>query len=83
MCGIFAYLINGKFTDLSKDYLEIMKDSAQNNKKRGPDNTIDLLINNKIYMMFHRLCINDLSNNGNQPMVLNNCYLIHDDNASL
>jgi len=76
VCGIFAYLSNGKFTNFSKEYLKIMKESAYNNKNRGPDNTLDLYINNKIYMMFHRLCINDLSENGNQPMVLNNCYLI-------
>lgn len=76
MCGIFAYLTNGKFTDFTKDYLKIMKESAQNNRKRGPDNTTDLYINNKIYMMFHRLSINDLSNNGNQPMILNNYYLM-------
>ena len=76
MCGIFAYLTNGKFTEFSENYIKIIKENGMNNNKRGPDNTIDLFINDKIYMMFHRLCINDLSINGNQPMSFKNYYLI-------
>ena len=34
-------------------------------KHRGPDCTKDLLINENIYVVFHRLAINDLSNKGN------------------
>jgi len=34
---------------------------------RGPDNTIDKLVGDdkKLYMLFHRLSINDISEDGN------------------
>ena len=72
MCGIFSFISNN-------NSFEIDVNNITNNlnkiKKRGPDNTQTKLINN-VFFGFHRLSINDLSDAGNQPMELNDCYLI-------
>lgn len=73
MCGIFSYIsknenelvLNDKY--IYNNFLKI--------NNRGPDNTQYLSINN-ISLGFHRLSINDLSDAGNQPMKLNNYFLI-------
>ncbi len=57
MCGIFG-IINSD-TNNNKLYELI--------KHRGPDNTIIKQYPKKYLFCFHRLCINDLSENGNQP----------------
>lgn len=62
MCGIFA--VFGNFSKQQK----IVMNAGQENKKRGPDNCSMLVRNNNLYM-FHRLAINDVSENGNQPMI--------------
>jgi len=69
MCGIFAYL--GKkltITDLAYGFEKI--------KRRGPDNSLIKYINDNIIFGFHRLSINDLSDNGNQPLEMNGMSLI-------
>ena len=76
MCGIFAYLSKGNITEYDEKFINLIQDSANNIQYRGPDNTCRLFVNNRIYMIFHRLSINDLSDNGNQPMNLGNYYLI-------
>ena len=43
--------------------------------KRGPDNT-ECRLENNVFLGFHRLSINDISSAGNQPMALNDYYLI-------
>lgn len=73
MCGIYALIGN-------KDQNETEFNKI---KHRGPDNSqfikiLNLDSNNTI-LGFHRLCINDLSENGNQPMSYigdTNCKLI-------
>ncbi len=63
MCGIFAYL--GKApVDLESVTNEFHKISH-----RGPDNHSFALPKPEIFMGFHRLAINDLSDKGNQPFV--------------
>jgi asparagine synthase (glutamine-hydrolysing) len=59
MCGIFGLLSQ------NEDSFNLQ--NLNNPNHRGPDNTnINNSINN-IYFQFHRLCINDLSDCGNQP----------------
>ena len=72
MCGIFGYItkINKKLNDYDKINLNFL-----NLKNRGPDNTEYKIINN-VFLGFHRLAINDISNNGNQPMEYNDYHLI-------
>ena len=56
MCGIFG-IINSPNNQLSSTI-----------KHRGPDNTTQIIsFDNIYYFCFHRLSINDTSNNGNQP----------------
>ena len=61
MCGIFAYL--GK--SISKNKL---KNNFNTFKIRGPDNSHFISLSNQIFLGFHRLSINDLSKNGDQPL---------------
>ena len=68
MCGIFFYNdVEYTIEDLNY-YLEKLNN-------RGPDNKKILNIENNI-LGFTRLCINDLSENGDQPFYKNGIYLI-------
>ena len=58
MCGIFAYLSQSKISDELK--IELTK-KAMLSKMRGPDNTVSRMVDEYKYLVFHRLCINDLS----------------------
>ena len=66
MCGIFAYISSLKIN--SKKKIEIIKEFMKI-QYRGPDNTKYNMETEKIFFGFHRLSINDLSENGNQPFV--------------
>ena len=68
MCGITAILSD---TSLSDDYINKIKKEFMKIKHRGPDDT-QYYINNNIFVGFHRLSINDLSVNGNQPFIIEN-----------
>ena len=61
MCGIFSYF----GTQFDFDTLKRNFDKIQ---KRGPDNSVIQLINDKFFFGFHRLSINDISEKGNQPI---------------
>ena len=65
MCGIWA-LIKSK-PDLS----QLIINSLNSIKKRGPDSTT-IHIDRNYIVGFHRLAINDLSVNGNQPFYYSN-----------
>ena len=67
MCGIFLY--SG-----SKPNEEIMK-HFMSMQHRGPDNT-HIYIQNKLWLGFHRLMINDLTDDGDQPMIRHNSILM-------
>ena len=68
MCGIF--LISNTSTCPAFVENEFNKSSS-----RGPDNSNFIDVGN-IYLGFHRLAINGLNNNGMQPFIKNNCYLV-------
>ena len=65
MCGIFAFFANSKLS--TKDVLKLHR-AAMKSKHRGPDNTVSRQLDNKTYLVFHRLKINDQSDDGNQPL---------------
>lgn len=67
MCGIFALL--GSFT------IENVLRYFERIKHRGPDSTSYQVVNN-LFMGFHRLAINDLTHNGDQPMTVGDSILI-------
>ena len=73
MCGIF-------FVQNRDQTIENFKNS-ENIKHRGPDNTQEFTKSNfddsgiNLYFKFHRLSINDTSENGNQPFRNSDCIL--------
>jgi asparagine synthase (glutamine-hydrolysing) len=69
MCGIFG-IIHPQLCDQNK-----IQSSAMLIKHRGPDNTT---INSlkELYMCFHRLTINGLGSNSNQPFINDDVYLM-------
>ena len=73
MCGIFLYI--QKLKEIEAKQKEKIEKSFQKIKNRGPDNS-KLIENNKMIMGFHRLCIMDKSELGNQPFEYNNKSLI-------
>jgi asparagine synthase (glutamine-hydrolysing) len=66
MCGIFGFI--GK-DSIDVDFRNKLIQEGTKMKHRGPDNTKELMLDT-MFLMFHRLCINDLSDKGNQPMRL-------------
>ena len=68
MCGIF-YAFGNYYKDSE------LKSQGELIKHRGPDD-LSVLKTGQHYFMFHRLKINDLSDNGNQPFSIDDCVLI-------
>ena len=64
MCGIFGYFIKNDKSSL--DYPQIFG-NFMNSSGRGPDDCYFKYQKNKYFLGFHRLSINDVSSNGNQP----------------
>lgn len=74
MCGIFTYISKNKILDPLQ--VKIIEEALKS-RHRGPDNTKYTLEKENIFMCFHRLCINDLSDKGDQPLIHpNDCNLI-------
>ncbi len=69
MCGIFG-LVNYKTINRQTIYK-----SFNNGKNRGPEFSITKEVNN-IFFGFHRLAINGLNDESNQPFDIKNCILI-------
>ena len=79
MCGIFAYINN---TD--KSYTNIYNETFiakqfEKGKSRGPESTNKIIkeyFNTTIFLGFHRLAINGLDDESNQPFFIDGIYLI-------
>uniref|UniRef100_A0A6C0HSZ0 asparagine synthase (glutamine-hydrolyzing) n=1 Tax=viral metagenome TaxID=1070528 RepID=A0A6C0HSZ0_9ZZZZ len=73
MCGIFA-ILNNISQYIKKEFII---EQFQKGKSRGPDdsNILDLYIMNCM-LGFHRLSINGLTKNSNQPFYIENIFLI-------
>jgi asparagine synthase (glutamine-hydrolysing) len=79
MCGIFGQII--KKDGLNKDGLNKDKafKAALKCQHRGPDNTSDIFFNYndyELYLVFHRLSINGLTAESNQPLTIDNTTMI-------
>ena len=77
MCGIFLY--KSKMDTEKSKTDKLLMSYGNKCSHRGPDNTkVENITNgsDKIYMMFHRLSINGLSNEGNQPIHNKGCTLM-------
>ena len=68
MCGIFA--------QLSKEPISQEVNCADNIKLRGPDNKNYVKVSQNVAFCFHRLKINDLSDDGNQPIFYQDTAII-------
>lgn len=68
MCGIFLYLGSQRDADsLAAEFLKI--------RPRGPDNS-HFFTEKNVFIGFHRLMINDLTYNGNQPFWIDETMLV-------
>jgi asparagine synthase (glutamine-hydrolysing) len=74
MCGIFAYY--SKNNQLSETEINVLKEKSNRISHRGPDSTKNIVVNDKAFFGFHRLAINGLNEESNQPMELDGVYLI-------
>ena len=70
MCGILYYQ---GYNDLSVNNI---KQAIKTLDLRGPDNNNYYEINKTKHMGFARLSINDISSNGDQPLIKNNDYFL-------
>lgn len=72
MCGIFCVLNqSGELIDI-----ENVKNEFDKIKNRGPDASIFKEIDEKVLFGFHRLRINGVNSNSDQPLIDDNVYLI-------
>ena len=72
MCGIFG-LLNYTGFELTK---ELVDESFQKGSTRGPEFSILKTVMIKTLFGFHRLAINGLNKESNQPIIVNNVALI-------
>ena len=74
MCGIFLYLTNNEEGYIDDKYVNILN-NFEIGKNRGPEfSTLNKYDN--IFLGFHRLAINGLNSNSNQPFEIDNLKLI-------
>ena len=79
MCGIFLLLNHSIFNDKfiqSTNNLNHINNQFKKGSKRGPENSNLKIINNNTIFGFHRLAINGLDDESNQPLCINDCVLI-------
>ena len=70
MCGILYYQGHKTLSN------ENIKNAIEKLNLRGPDNNIHLEIAKNKHMGFARLSINDVSSNGNQPLIKDNKFYL-------
>ena len=72
MCGIFA-ILNNEPEIVDNDFVkrQFMKSAS-----RGPDNSVYKRLINQTHFGFHRLAINGLNDESNQPICIDNIVLI-------
>ena len=73
MCGIFALIDNSNF---SSNYRNLIHNSFAKGKKRGPENSSFNNVMLKTHFGFHRLAINGLNDESNQPILYKDVALI-------
>jgi asparagine synthase (glutamine-hydrolysing) len=78
MCGIFALLNTSTNTEDYQDpkYSKFIDEQFQKGKRRGPEYSKLDTSYHKLTLGFHRLAINGLNQESNQPLIYNNIVLI-------
>ena len=74
MCGIFGVLLSSENNE--EINTEIINNYFMKGQKRGPEFSHFSTINNSIILGFHRLAINGLNDESNQPLFLNDYVLV-------
>lgn len=69
MCGIIA-VINPTIQP------SIIMNNFKNGEHRGPDHSDFKIVNNSVWLGFHRLSINGLTEKSNQPFCMNGIHLV-------
>lgn len=72
MCGIFA-LLNNNNIEIEKEYIIKQFNKGQH---RGPDNSQIYETIDNIFVGFHRLVINGIDSESDQPLIIGNIVLI-------
>lgn len=72
MCGIFAIINSNYSHEITNDMIE---DAFQKGKNRGPEFS-KLSLSENLILGFHRLAINGLNEQSNQPLIFNEIELI-------
>ena len=76
MCGIFAYVSKVNNTGVTH-IASLLKKEFNKGRLRGPESSSFIKLNQKnIWLGFHRLAINGLNNESNQPFCISGVYLI-------
>lgn len=79
MCGIFLLLNHSldstDSTDSTNQYNDV-NNLFMKGRNRGPENSKLEIIDNNTIFGFHRLAINGLNDESNQPLCINDCILI-------
>jgi asparagine synthase (glutamine-hydrolysing) len=73
MCGIFACVSH---TPLNTREINSLRSAAQRIQHRGPDETREICITDKLLFIFHRLAINGLANEHGEPLQYDDCTLM-------
>lgn len=71
MCGIFAYISD----NIESDNEEVMCAASQGSN-RGPESSTYKYLDDLVYLGFHRLAINGINDDSNQPMTHKHLTLI-------
>jgi len=75
MCGIFA-ILNDEDVIIKNSSTEFIKEQFIKGARRGPEYSILRYVDYKVMFGFHRLAINGLNSESNQPIIINNISLI-------
>lgn len=76
MCGIFALLNNSNHDDHKTFSYDMIQKSFNKGKQRGPEYSELKSLKDNVLFGFHRLAINGLNTESNQPMTINGITLI-------
>jgi asparagine synthase (glutamine-hydrolysing) len=79
MCGIFAL---GKSDNNINNNYNVIEKAFNNGQPRGPEFTT-LNTYDNLYMGFHRLAINGLNDESNQPFEINNTVMVCNGDGAL
>ena len=51
MCGIFSFISKDVISNYEANFIKLIKETGYNIKYRGPDNTREMILYNKVYML--------------------------------